>query len=160
MEELHLNKISFKKKPIPIPAEYRPMYQIAIIVLILYNCCRGNTSSLLKLHLLSWSVFSGKNMEYLSFFLRSNCAGKKPIWNIDPALNRALILAIADGFCEITPSKKYKLASKGISLMNILNSDTELLSTEKNFFKKIGKQGLTEELVTRLSQTNIDHVEY
>ncbi len=159
MEDLHINKISFKKKPIPIPAEYRPMYQIATIVLILYNCCRGNTSSLLKLHLLSWSVFSNKNMDYLSFFLRSNCAGKKPTWNIDPALNRALILAIADGFCEITSTKKYKLTPKGISFVNTLNSDNELLTTEKDFLKKIGKQKLTEDLVIRLSQTDINYVE-
>ena len=159
MEELHKNKISFKRKPIPIPAEYRPMYQIAIIVLILYNCCRSNTSSLLKLHLLSWSVFSNKNMDYLSFFLRSNCAGRKPIWKIDPALNRALILAIADKFCEMTSNKKYKLTPKGISFINTLNSDNELLITEKIFFKKIGKSGLTEDLVIRLSQTNINYVE-
>lgn len=159
MKELQINKISFKKKPIPIPAEYRPMYQIAIIVLILYNCCRSNTSSLLKLHLLSWSVFSLKNMAYLSFFLRSNYAGQKPTWKIDPALNRALILSIADGFCEITSNKKYKLTPKGIGFANILNSDNELLSVEKDFFKKIGKQGLTEDLVIKLSQTNINYVE-
>jgi len=159
MEELHTNKISFKKKPIPIPAEYRPMYQIAIIVLILCDCCRGNTSSLLKLHLLSWSLFSRKNMDFLYDYLRSNCAGKKPVWNIDPALNRALILAIADGFCEITSNKKYKLTQKGEKLTNILNLDNELLSVEKDYLKKIGKQRLSEDLVIRLSQTNIDYVE-
>lgn len=159
MKELQINKISFSKKPIPIPAEYRPMYQIAIIVLILYNCCRANTSSLLKLHLLSWSVFSNKNMDYFYFYLRSNCAGTKPTWKIDPALNRALILSIADGFCEITSSKKYKLTAKGIRFINILNSDDELLTDEKDFFKKIGKQRLTEDLVIKLSQTKINYVE-
>lgn len=98
-------------------------------------------------------------MDYLSFFLRSNYAGQKPTWKIDPALNRALILSIADGFCEITSNKKYKLTPKGIGFANILNSDNELLSAEKDFFKKIGKQGLTEDLVIKLSQTNINYVE-
>jgi hypothetical protein len=159
MEELHINKISFRKKPIPIPAEYRPMYQIALIVLILYYCCRGGSSSLLKLHLLSWSLFSNKNMDFLYDYLRSSYAGKKPVWNIDPALNRALTLAIADGFCEITSTKKYKLTQKGQTLINILNSDIELLDIEKDYLKKIGKQGLPEDLVLRLSQINIDYAE-
>jgi hypothetical protein len=159
MEELHINKISFRKKPIPIPAEYRPMYQIAIIIMVLYYCCRGNSSSLLKLHLLSWSLFSSKNMDFLYNYLRSNYAGKKPVWNIDPALNRALTLAIADGLCEITSSKKYKLTQKGQKFIDVLNSDKELLDFEKDYLKKIGKQRLPEDLVIRLSQINIDYVE-
>lgn len=158
MEELHIKNISFKKKPIPIPAEYRPMYQITIILLILFNCCRSNTSSLVKLHLISWSMFSKKNMEFLSFLLRNNYVGKKPTWNIDPALNRALVLTIADGFCKITSTKKYKLTSKGMNFVNILNSESDLLTIEKDFLSSIGKGQLTENLVANLSQINIDYV--
>ena len=72
MEELQITKLSFSKKPIPLPAEYRPMYKIALIVMVLKLCCRGETSNLLKLHLFSWALSSEKHMTQLREYVRSN----------------------------------------------------------------------------------------
>lgn len=131
------SKITFKKKPIPLPAEYRPIYQIALIVLILKYCCRANTSSLLKLHLFSWCLYSEKNMTSMEEFMKNKSRTIAPHWSIDPVLNRALILAIADGICEKTPNNKYKLTPKGIEFVTKLETDACLLASEKSFLKNM-----------------------
>ncbi len=143
-------KITFEKKPIPIPAEYRPMYQIAIVVLVLKFCCRSNTSSLQKLHLFSWCCYSKKNMATLQCYLENSNRTPAPHWTIDPALNRALNYAVADGFCELTSNNKYKLASKGAQLFAKIDPDNDLFYHEKIFLKQIGKR-LTDEMVDRLT---------
>lgn len=70
--EINFDKITFKRKPIPIPVDYRPTYKISIIILVLKFCCNSETSSLLKLHLFSWVVKSESNMDQFKKFILSN----------------------------------------------------------------------------------------
>lgn len=148
------NIIKFSKKPIPLPAKYRPMYQIAILTMVLKYCCRANTSSLQKLHLFSWCLYSEKNKTALKNLIENNYRTQIPHWTIDPAVNRALSLAIADGICEMTNNRKYKLASIGMELVNRIDTDHDLFRNEKIYLKCIGKQ-LTDEIVDKLMTKRI-----
>ena len=145
------NKIIFKKKPIPLPAEYRPMYQIALIVLILKYCCRANTSSRLKLHLFSWCLYSEKNMTIIRQFIANRFKTMPPHWSIDPVVNRALILAVADGIFEKTTNNKYKLSRKGLDFATKLESDKELLCKEKVFLQSIGRAQISDTIVEKIT---------
>lgn len=133
-------RITFEKKPIPLPAEYRPMYQIALLVLVLKLCCRANASSLEKLHLFSWCLRSSSNMTELERYLKDGVNSPMLHWTIDPALNRAINYAVADGICEFTPNKKYKLTSKGCSFFSKIENDKELFNDEKDFLLRLGKK--------------------
>lgn len=148
------NIIKFSKKPIPLPAEYRPMYQIAILTMVLKYCCRANTSSLQKLHLFSWCLSSEKNKTALKYLIENNYKTQIPHWTIDPAINRAISLAIADGICELTKNKKYKLTSIGLELVNKIDKDYDLFFNEKIYLNFIGKQ-LTDEIVDKLMTKRI-----
>lgn len=152
MEELLLNKISFTKRPIPLPAEYRPMYKIAIIVMILKYTCRAETSNLLKLHLLSWALASQKNMMELKNYITSNFRSDFSVWGIEPALNRALQLAVAENICDIVNGKNYKLTEKGNKFFEMLNADKELFDLEKSFLIIIGKNTITDSRITSMTQ--------
>ena len=131
------------------------MYQIALIVLILKFCCRANTSSLLKLHLFSWCLYSEKNMDTIRQFIANRFKTVVPHWSIDPVLNRALIFAIADGICEKVPNNKYKLTPKGTEFVAKLESDICLLEREKNFLKNISTK-ISESIVERITIKELD----
>lgn len=148
------NIIKFSKKPIPLPAEYRPMYQIAILTMVLKYCCRANTSSLHKLHLFSWCLYSEKNKTSLKYLIENKYRTQIPHWTVDPAVNRALSLAIADGICELTNSGKYKLTPIGMELVNKIDTDYDLFCGEKMYLNCIGKQ-LTDEIVDKLMTRRI-----
>lgn len=143
-------KITFEQKPIPLPAEYRPMYQISIIVLVLKNCCRGYTSSLQKLHFFSWCLYSESNMKKLMWIVENGFSVRIPHWTIDPALNRALNYAVADGFCNLTSNKKYKLTNKGLLFVDKIEEEKDLFSVEKTFLNQIGGQ-ITDDIVDKLT---------
>jgi|SRR6185437_5450332 len=152
MNELLIKKLSFTKRPIPLPAEYRPMYKIAIIVIILKLCCRGETSTLLKLHLFSWALASQKHMKELNDFIRSNYTNEFSVWGIEPALNRALQLAVGENICEIVYGKNYKLTEKGNVFFELINGDKELFEIEKSFLSSIGKNHITDGRITAMTQ--------
>jgi len=153
MEELFIKKLSFTKRPIPIPADYRPMYKIALIVLILKLCCRGGKSILLKLHLFSWALTSKKHASLLTSFINNNFKGEFSVWGIEPALNRALQLATAEKICELNDGKNYVLTSdKGIQFFNMIMADKELLEDEKAFLKSIGKNTITDSRINTMTK--------
>lgn len=152
MDKLEIKKLSFSKKPIPIPAEYRPMYKIALIVLILKLCCRGMSSNLLKLHLFSWALTTEKNMTELRNFVLSNFTNDFSIWGIEPTLNRALQFALAERICELEGGKIYKLGLRGEEFYKAIAADEELFSKEKEFLLFIGKNKITDKRISFMTQ--------
>ncbi len=161
MEDLFIKKLSFTKRPIPIPADYRPMYKIAIIVLILKLCCRSDKASLLKLHLFSWALASKKHTALLADYISKNFVGEFSVWGIEPALNRALQLATAEKICDIVDGKNYQLSTeKGLQFFNMIMSDNELLVDEKAFLRSLGKNTITDSRInTMTKQWSLFYVE-
>ena len=160
MEELLIKKLSFTKRPIPLPAEYRPMYKIALIVMILKYCCRGESTNLWKLHLFSWALASEKNMKELRDYVTSNFKTDFSVWGIEPALNRALQLAVVENICDIVNGKNYKLTEKGNKFFEMITADKELFEIEKTFLTFIGKSHITDSRITAMTKKwNLFYVE-
>ncbi|MCT4579801.1 MAG: hypothetical protein N4A35_00160 [Flavobacteriales bacterium] len=141
--ELYAKKITFLKKPISIPPEYRPSYSIALIVLILKTCCQGSKSSLLKLHLINWALKSTENKESLRKFILSSYTETSKTWGIEPSLNRALNYSVHEGICAII-NGKYELQEKGEKFYEKIIADTEYLEEEIKFLNFLGKRKITD----------------
>lgn len=149
MEE-NIQKISFHKKPISIPPEYRILFKIAELCLILKFTCRSNKAKLLKLHLLSWSLKSYKNMDILYETIRKDFREELMVWGIEPTLNRALQFSIADGFCKYE-NGNYHITEKGLEFAKLIEDQKDLLSEEISFLKTIGKSTVTDNKLKQLT---------
>ena len=141
--ELYAERITFSKKPISIPPEYRPSYTIGLIVLILKICCQSSKSSLLKLHLINWALKSDENKNSLKKFVLSNYTESSKTWGIEPSLNRALNYSVHEGICSITDGK-YQLEEKGEVFYQKIIEDPEYLNEEIDFLKFLGKRKITD----------------
>lgn len=151
MNELNIKHLSFTKRPIPIPAEYRPSYKIAQICFMLKYSCVSSKSSLLKLHLLSWALKSPKNRNTVLELIHNNYESAFSTWGIDPAVNRALHIAVAESYCSYLKGK-YKLTSKGLIFIETIEQDRSILTEEISFLKQVGKKTLTENRLSSLSK--------
>ena len=150
MDEINIKNLTFSKKPISVPVDYRPAYKIALICLILRFSCIGDKSSLLKLHLISWSLKSRENKKQLLKFIQNNKSKEISVWGIEPALNRALQLAVADSFFSYK-SSSYKLEKKGAQLLKKIIDSGDIFLEEIEFLKNIGKKSLTEKSIQELT---------
>lgn len=54
-------KLSFQKRPTPIPGRYRPVYRISEIILILKLVCRAGKADIIKIHLILWGLQNEEN---------------------------------------------------------------------------------------------------
>lgn len=150
MAESKINNIVFSPRPIPIPVDYRPMYKISQIILILKICCREEKASLPKLHLFIWAMKNETNMQKVIDSVTSNFNNTVEVWGMEPSLIRALDYALQEGVCESIDGK-IKLTDKGLKLYELIDKDSSILTKEITFLKLIRKR-FTEEKV----QKNID----
>lgn len=140
--------ISFNERKTPLYPNYRPMYKVSQILLILYFNGYAGKASLLKLHLFSWALKSYENMNSLKEFVTSNYEQKLHFFGIESTLNRALNLAYAEKLIDFD-NGSYKLLEKGKSFAEEIIEDETLFTNEKQVLKLIGKK-IPEKIINNL----------
>ncbi|WP_295093560.1 hypothetical protein [uncultured Flavobacterium sp.] len=149
MSDFEIKSLKFSKRPISIPADYRPMYKIAQIVMILSITCTGSKSSLLKLHLLSWALKNDKNKDEVLELIKNNYVEEMTVWGIEPALNRALLFCVAEDICKIEGGK-YLLTEKGKSFFKLIKKNN-VFNEELEFLNFVGKRTITDNRIESIS---------
>ena len=138
-------RLKFTHRPSPVLAEHRPLYKIAQALLMIDICGWGRKCSIIKLHLLNWSLQSPSRLELLK-----NAADNKkiviPVWGFDPALAIALQLATEEKLLVIDGGG-LKITEKGSIFLEEVVKDKDVLNSEKEALGQIGK-GLTEPMVS------------
>jgi len=145
-----IKHLSFNKRDISIPADYRPLYKIGHIILILFLACRSNKATLMKLHFLCWSIKTDANLMLVQQWISNNFRNDFHIWGVEPTVNRALMYAVAEGYITLTEGS-YALTDSGISLYKLIKKDKDLYLKEKVFLEAIGKNGISEQKIKDLS---------
>jgi len=139
--------IVFNAKPDAVPYNYRISYKVSQLCLIMFICGRGSVSSLVKLHMISFALFSSSNMSRLIEFAEGK--GNAPIVRFDPAVNRALTYAIAYGFAVQQQNAKFKLTDHGQKLANKIILVDDIMVNEVASLNDLGKK-LTDSKVDEL----------
>mgnify|MGYP000008904860 FL=1 len=149
--------VVFDAKPDAVPYNYRISYKVTQLCLIMRICGRGDTCSLIKLHMISFALISHENMRKLIEFAEGN--NNYPLVRFDPAVNRALTYAIGYGLIEQQPSAKYKLTHRGKQLADHIKTVGDLMTVEIDDLNLLAKK-LTETKVEEvIEQWRIKDVE-
>jgi len=136
-----IDTLTFSPRPQPLPASLRPVYRIALIVLVLKTNCRGNTASLLKLQFFNWLLKSSSLQELIEDRLTHQSVFTLELIHLDPMVNLALKYAFADNLISVTNNSKYKLTEKGNEFADrILQDEQSVLAGEREFLVRIGKR--------------------
>lgn len=139
--------IVFDAKPDAVPYSYRISYKVSQLCLIMHICGWNDTCSLLKLHMITFALFSQANMTKLVVFAEGE--GSIPIVRFDPAVNRALTYAVAYGLIVQQKTGKYALTARGKQLADQISLSGDLMVTEISDLRTLAKK-LTESKVKEL----------
>jgi len=138
-----IDRLTFSPRPQPLSASLRPLYRIALIVLVLKTNCNASTASLLRLQFFNWLLKSPSLQELIKDKLQHQNTFTLELIHIDPMVNLALKYAFADNLISITSSSKYKLTDKGHEFANqILRDEHLVLIKEREILEPIGKRNL------------------
>lgn len=136
-----IDTLTFNPKPNPLSASLRPIYRIALIVLVLKTNCRSNTASMIKLQFFNWLLKSSSLQESIEERLAHQNVFTLELIHIDPMVNLALNYAFADNLISITANSKYKLTDKGLEFADrIIRDEQSVLAGERELLIRIGQK--------------------
>lgn len=147
-EFLITDLVVFDAKPDAVPYRYRISYKVGQICLIL-NICGGSSCSFIKIQMIANALNDKKSEKELSEFCEDNNLLFNSAIRFDPAVNRVLEYALADGLIKQLVKGTYKLTDKGKQFVEKIKQDKELMVNEIKFLEKI-RNRLSEEKISEL----------
>ncbi|MFN7998415.1 MAG: hypothetical protein U0Q18_32640 [Bryobacteraceae bacterium] len=137
LEKAH--SFRFTRRPMAIAAELRPDWKMAALLLILQLSSRGGKSSLRRLHILNWALRSPRNRAEFEQ-VREH---QQPLFSFqfrfEPALGRAINLAVGEKFVEWVGENRLQITTKGKRWIADITKDDSVMYQEREFLKRIGK---------------------
>jgi len=141
-----MSKVRFNRRPMPLIAEYRPIYKIFQILSILEYSSRGGKSSLIRLHLINWVLKTESRKEKLAT-LAADANIPFKVWGVDPILNVALQFSVAQKLIT-QKSDAYSITFEGKKLLKLAKEqDIEL--RDSSYLGRLGKR-ITEKMVEEI----------
>ncbi len=142
MDELTIPELDvpiiFRERPAALPGDLRPLWRVSLLVLLLRKCCRGDKSSLRRIHVLSSAARSKEVAETLLDAIENVIPPGLVIVRIEPALNRAIDYAIGEGLVKRGKKDRLELTSAGKKFADELMQNPLLLASEKRFINAVG----------------------
>ncbi|WP_428503081.1 hypothetical protein [Roseateles sp.] len=153
MTELDLTEFntsfSFQRRPVSLPGDLRPAWRIGLIAILLSQCCRQQRSSLTRLHVLSWAVRSKANHDDLLSLVNHALPPDALIVRFDPAVNRAIDLAIGEKLINRVDGSRIELSKAGREFSKEIFADAQLYVAEKALAASL-KQKVSESVVDEI----------
>jgi len=139
----------FTRRPMAMAAELRPDWKMAVLLLILNLSSRGGKSSLRRLHILNWALRSPRNRAEFEQ-VREH---QQPLFSFqfrfEPALGRAINLAVGESFVEWVGDNRLQITAKGKRWITEIAKDESVMYQEREFLRRIGKD-VTEAFATEM----------
>lgn len=137
LKELNV-AFTFTRRPTPVPGDLRPVWKLALVILILHFS-RGKRSSLERLHLMSWASRTRASRYETKMWLRGASQKQELVPRIDPSLNRAVDFAIGEGLIAIKSGKSFVLTEIGDDLASEVVEYRESFTNEIEFLEEVSK---------------------
>lgn len=162
MEELFLNLIKYirvQNRPTAVPYNYRILYKVTQLLLIIYYCC-GNRKgcSLEKMHMISNAINDTDELKNLLLFIEGK-NNNLIIVRFDPVINRAVGYALTEKLIIRQGNGLFKLSPKGKTCINEINKDSNLFIREKKVMERISFNLTEEKIKSLILDWRINNVE-
>lgn len=110
----------FVRQPVPVPASLQPERRVPLVLLLVAKS-HGSGASWKGLQLLNWVVRSPNHAEVLLALRKGRDIPDRPVVRIEPALDRALDLAVGLGLLEQRAARVFRLTDAGRKVVTELN---------------------------------------
>src|SRR5437588_171584 len=149
LERVLERPFEFRERPVPTPAEYRPRWRTALVVLLI-DACHGRRASWHQLHVVNWACRSLTNQQAFERLKAGEADLSDSVVRYDPALDRAIDLALFDGLVERRSGEVLGLSPRGLAPVVKLET-ADVLVLEREFLNRVSpvSQKFVDSLVPR-----------
>jgi hypothetical protein len=123
------------RQPAPIPAALQPERRVPLVLLLVAKS-HGSGASWKGLQLLNWVVRSPEHADVLLALREGRDIPDRPVVRIEPALDRALDLAVGLGLLEQRAARVFRLTNDGRQVVGALN-DSDAFGREREVLARL-----------------------
>jgi hypothetical protein len=123
---------TFVERPQPVPGVLRPGWRIPTVLMLIRKCW-GSRASLEQLHVLNWAIRDPAARDTFLGFWRGEVDPDEAVVRYEPALNRAIDLAVGLHLLDWTGARRLALTDEGRELLAEIDQDEDVLAEEKEF---------------------------
>jgi hypothetical protein len=123
----------------PVLGDLRTEWRLALLLLVLGKC-HSHSATLEQLHVLNSSALFEETADALRNLLGDESesdAWNQPVIRYEPALSRAVDIAVGTGLAEWTETRRLRLSEDGKTALRQLNGNSSLLAREKRLLAKL-----------------------
>lgn len=142
--------IVFDSKAAAVPYNYRISYKISLICAIIGKCCGKKGCSAVKLQMINAATISQKAKNELFNLINNPFVMETTIIRFDPAISRAINIALADSIIFRQSNGLYRLSDNGKRLVESIYSDDAIMEEEKQLLSSLPNK-LTEDIIERIA---------
>ncbi|NFH89983.1 hypothetical protein FDA33_07160 [Clostridium botulinum] len=162
MEEMFSNIIKcirVKNRPTAVPYNYRILYKVTQLLLIISYCCTTRKGcSIEKMHMISNTINDKDELNNLLSFIEEK-NNNLIIVRFDPVINRAVGYALAENLILRQANGLFKLSPKGKTWVSEINKDVNLFIREKKIMESISFKLTEEKIKSLILDWRINNVE-
>lgn len=143
----------FRRQPALVTAALQPERRIPLVLLLVAKS-HGAGASWKALQLLNWVVRTPEHADVLWALREGRDIPDRPVVRIEPALDRALDLAVGLGFLEQRASRVFRLTDDGRRVVRSLEESStfrEERATLARFSGKVTQRQVNEALEWRIT---------
>jgi len=129
-------RFDFIERPDTTPADFRPLWRMALLVLILDKCW-GQRASIGQVHVLNWAIRTKQSRDAFLSFQKGSVSYERAIVRFEPSLNRAIDFAFGEGLIRKRANDVIEMTIKGRAWADKILNSPELLSEERGFLTGI-----------------------
>lgn len=144
------NDIIFTERAAAVPYNYRISYKVSLICMIIGKCCGKSGCSAIKLQMINAATMSNKAKKELFEIISNPFIVETTLIRFDPAIIRAINLALIEGLIYRQSNRLYRLKDVGKGLVERIYKDDSIMTVEKTLFDELSSK-LTEGIITRIS---------
>jgi hypothetical protein len=137
----------FQPQPVPIPASLRPERRVSLLVMLIARSF-GTRASWRMLQVMNWLLRDERNVQLLLALRSGGDIPDRPLVRFEPALDRAIDVAMGLGFVTQKASRVFHLTESGLALAAQLNT-ADVFSREKELLQRLGGK-FTQKEIDRL----------
>lgn len=106
-------EVEFSDRGISVPIEYRLVWMLGAMSVLLWRCSHGAKSSVERLEVLDWAVASTRNTDLLLGHLRAGDSEVAMRLSVRGTVRRAVAVLVGEGLAERKGGTRVALTSEG-----------------------------------------------
>ncbi|MFB4298181.1 hypothetical protein [Actinomadura sp. NTSP31] len=142
------SRITFVRRPDPVPGDLRLGWRFSALVLILSRC-RGNSATLQQTHFIGWALRSREARDVVRHVLRGDKQPEDLLVRYDPVFTRTIAIAEKESLIVRNTRQVLVLTLPGLLLANKIWAREDIMVAEKEFLELFPRR-MTQKYVREL----------